>query len=190
MFARNSLRSASLMGRVVLLRCVTTISCSSQFIARPAKQCLRVCPHHTAITRKCLHALSAPNHGQSQQTNTPTLSYLDLVLGSKDDEKVAVEVESGQDAADTTVLRVPSWAWRELREPRVVPIASNVLYYLLLLVGAPTTEAANLLVEAKHALVLIPWLCQQLHHDEQPAQSCCIKHYQWQPHQPWSVACL
>lgn len=54
-----------------------------------------------------------------------------MVLGSQDDE----EVKATQEAVEKSPLRVPSWAWTELREPRVVPLASNVLYYLLLVVS-------------------------------------------------------
>jgi hypothetical protein len=32
-------------------------------------------------------------------------------------------------------LRVPAWAWSELAEPRVVPLATNALYYTLLVVS-------------------------------------------------------
>jgi hypothetical protein len=31
-------------------------------------------------------------------------------------------------------LRVPAWAWSEVAEPRVVPLATNALYYTLLVV--------------------------------------------------------
>jgi hypothetical protein len=31
-------------------------------------------------------------------------------------------------------LRVPGWAWTEVAEPRVVPLATNALYYLFLVV--------------------------------------------------------
>lgn len=33
-------------------------------------------------------------------------------------------------------LRVPGWAWTEVTEPRVVPLATNALYYLFLVVSA------------------------------------------------------
>lgn len=33
------------------------------------------------------------------------------------------------------LLRVPDWAWSEVREPRVVPLVTNALYYTLLLVS-------------------------------------------------------
>jgi hypothetical protein len=32
-------------------------------------------------------------------------------------------------------LRVPGWAWTEVSEPRVVPLATNALYYLFLVVS-------------------------------------------------------
>jgi hypothetical protein len=42
-------------------------------------------------------------------------------------------------------LYVPGWAWLELCEPRVVPLASNVLYYLLLVVSGTATSVHSVL---------------------------------------------
>jgi prepilin signal peptidase PulO-like enzyme (type II secretory pathway) len=44
------------------------------------------------------------------------------------------------------LLHAAGWAWSEIREPRVAPFASNVLYYLLLLVSAVDAQLQLLLV--------------------------------------------
>ncbi|KAF6255877.1 hypothetical protein COO60DRAFT_168960 [Scenedesmus sp. NREL 46B-D3] len=65
---------------------------------------------------------------------TTTIGSLDELLGSRDEERAeATEQEQGS-WRPIQLLRVPGWAWTEIREPRVVPLASNVLYYLLLVV--------------------------------------------------------
>lgn len=81
-----------------------------------------------------------------------------MVLGSTDEEPVQIIPE----AVDRSPLRVPTWAWGELREPRVVPLASNVLYYLVMLVSGLQTPAL-----AQHSCIGISSAAKPYNADKQ-----------------------
>lgn len=87
--------------------------------------------HNRRIYRRGPCAPGAASGGRSESSKVETLRSLDLVLGSRDEE-------AGQESQIPAVKyspRVPAWAWSELREPRVFPVAANALYYTVLLVS-------------------------------------------------------
>eukprot|EP00775_Hariotina_reticulata_P010569 gene10570-10729_t len=77
------------------------------------------------------------NSSNQAGATSETLRSLDNILGSLDEAELQVSPAPAESPAETALVQplyVPGWAWHELCEPRVVPLASNVLYYLLLVV--------------------------------------------------------